>query len=233
MSQVDDAFAKLLKRQPTDAERQHLYSVKDALQLENNDALWLVLIALQHYQTLYEQIPGAIDKLAVDTLRGFRITAEATAKAANESAKADLSKAVAEVAHQVATATARKDMWQWAGMAFALAALLVALVSYMLGVQFDKGFDAGKIEGAATGYQEAKDEKAAANWANTPEGQMAYKLARAGSLEKLASCGQPGWFIADGSCYVKPAPADGSIYGWALSPGTGEPKPISGKKGAR
>jgi len=233
MSTIDDSFAKLLGRQPSDDEKQKLYRVKDALHLDNDDALWLVLIALQHYQTLYEQIPGAIDKVAVDILRGFRITAEATAKAANESAKADLSKAVAEVAHQVATDTARKDMWQWAGMAFALAVLLVALVSYMLGVQFDKGVDAGKVEGAATGYQQAKDEKAAAAWANTPEGQMAYKLARAGSLEKLANCGLPGWFISDGACYVKPAAADGSIYGWALSPGTGEPKPISGKKGAR
>ena len=48
MSDLDDSFAKLLARQPTDAERQRLYQVRDALGLKNNDALWLVLMALEH-----------------------------------------------------------------------------------------------------------------------------------------------------------------------------------------
>jgi hypothetical protein len=41
MSELDDSFAKLLGRQPSDAERQQLYTVRDALGLKNNDALWL------------------------------------------------------------------------------------------------------------------------------------------------------------------------------------------------
>ena len=39
MSDLDDSFAKLLGRQPSDAERQNLYRVRDALGLKNNDAL--------------------------------------------------------------------------------------------------------------------------------------------------------------------------------------------------
>lgn len=233
MSTLDDSFAKLLGRQPSDGERQKLYKVKDALHLENDDALWLVLIALEHYQTLYEQIPGAIDKVAVDTLRSFRITAEATAKAANESAKADLSKAVAEVAHKVAKDTAGARLWQWAALSILIAMMSIGAIVFAFSIQFEKGFEAGKEEGFAKAYTEAKDEKVAVAWANTPEGKMAYKLAQAGSLEKLATCNQPGWFVSDSSCYVKPLPADGSIYGWALAPGVGEPKPISGKKGSR
>jgi hypothetical protein len=51
MNELEDSFAKLLGRQPTDADRQRLYRVRDALGLKNNDALWLVLMALQHYES--------------------------------------------------------------------------------------------------------------------------------------------------------------------------------------
>ena len=47
MSDLDDSFAKLLGRQPSDAERQSLYRVRDALGLKNNDALWLVLMKMK------------------------------------------------------------------------------------------------------------------------------------------------------------------------------------------
>lgn len=64
MSELEASFTKLLGRQPTDADRQQLYRVRDALQLKDNDALWLVLMALQHYQTLYAGIPDSISEAA-------------------------------------------------------------------------------------------------------------------------------------------------------------------------
>ena len=42
---------------------------------------------------------------------------------------------------------------------------------------------------------------AMASWANTPEGQLAYQLAKAGSLRELATCSGHGWFERDGACY--------------------------------
>ena len=98
MSDLDDSFAKLLGRQPSDAERQSLYRVRDALGLKNNDALWLVLMALQHYQGQYEKFPQAIAQAAKDTLVNFKVTADATVKASAEAAKADLAQAVAAAA---------------------------------------------------------------------------------------------------------------------------------------
>jgi len=41
--------------------------VRDALGLKSNDALWLVLMALQHYQSQYEKFPGRIGRGAKDT----------------------------------------------------------------------------------------------------------------------------------------------------------------------
>ena len=113
MSDLDDSFAKLLARQPTDAERQRLYQVRDALGLKNNDALWLVLMALEHYQGQYEQFPAKIAQAAKETLAGFKATAEA--KAAAEAAKADLAAAVAIAAHRVADQVAGTRELRWGG----------------------------------------------------------------------------------------------------------------------
>ena len=60
MGELDDSFTQLLGRQPSDREKQDLYRVRDALKLKPTDAVWMLLMTLQHYQTLYEQIPARI-----------------------------------------------------------------------------------------------------------------------------------------------------------------------------
>ena len=61
---------------------------------------------------------------------------------------------------------------------------------------------AGYYSGYGIGYTEAKDEKAAAVWANAPEGKEAYRLARAGRIEALYRCDRPGWRIKNGACFA-------------------------------
>ncbi len=58
--ELDSAFEQLVGRQVTDQERIRLYKIKDALKLSPNDSLWLIIIVLEHYNTLYEQIPKKI-----------------------------------------------------------------------------------------------------------------------------------------------------------------------------
>jgi hypothetical protein len=43
VSELEDAFGRLLGYQPTDEERQRLYSVRGALKLKPTDALWSLL----------------------------------------------------------------------------------------------------------------------------------------------------------------------------------------------
>ena len=73
------SFSRLLGRQPSDAERKELYRVWDAFRLKNNDALWLILIALQYYQGQYERFPTVIAQTAKKVLTDFRATAGAAA----------------------------------------------------------------------------------------------------------------------------------------------------------
>jgi len=208
---IDQSFEKLLGRQPSDYEKQHLYRVRDALGLKNNDALWLVLIALQHYENLYEEFPRSIAQAAKDTLVNFKVTADATVKASAEAAKADLAKAVANAAQTVAHNTSAKQMWQWAAGCIAVAFLCVGMFGWYM---HSTGKDSGYKAGYGAGYTEAKDEKAAAAWANTPEGRMAYRFAQSGELQMLARCNGKGWRIERGTCF--PHPVENIIYGWKL-----------------
>ena len=212
MSDLENSFAKLLGRQPSDTERQQLYKVRDALGLKNNDSLWLIIMALQHYQYQFDTFPKLIAQAANDILVNFKVTADAMVIASAEAAKADLAQAVASAAHEVAHNTSAKQMWQWAAGCIAVAFLCVGLFGwYMRSSGHDDGFNSGY----GVGYREAKDEKAAAAWANTPQGKRAYKLAQAGSIDMLSNCDQPGWAVEKGACYPKAAP-NGSIYGWRM-----------------
>jgi hypothetical protein len=70
---LDDSFTALLGRQPTDREKQALYRTRDALKLKTTDAVWLLLMALQHYETLYEQVPAKIATAARTSPRPFEL----------------------------------------------------------------------------------------------------------------------------------------------------------------
>lgn len=122
-----------------------------------------------------------------------------------------VAQAVAAAAQEVAHNTSAKQMWQWAAGCIAVAFLCVGLFGWYM---HSSGKDSGYQAGYGAGYTEAKDEKAAAAWANTPEGRLAYRFAQTGSLASLAKCDRPGWYVEKGVCYVKPA-SDGT-YGWRL-----------------
>lgn len=95
------------------------------------------------------------------------------------------------------------------GLGVALAALLVG---------FYVGNRDGWDQGRASGYASARNEVAAAAWANTPSGQRAWGLDQAGSLDMLASCSGPGWYVQhqDGHRVCYPGTDHGSLSGWFL-----------------
>ncbi|MCW2314065.1 protein mobE [Rhodoferax antarcticus] len=178
-----------------------------ALETTPNDAMLAVLVALDHYETLYGTIPAKIRKESESTLASFKLAAEKTATAAFKTSEAAHADALVQLADKVAIQASTKSMFKWAACCItAVVAILVPALLYT----HSTGIEAGK----GLGYTEAKDEKAAAAWANTPEGKLAYRFAQTGSIANLAKCDRPGWYIEKGVCYVKPA-SDGT-YGWRL-----------------
>ncbi len=89
-NRIDSAFHRLLGRAPTHEEKVRLYKVEDALGLDPNDSLWLVLMALDYYVCLYREIPkqlaGAAEPLrelgrAPEIVQALEEATAATAKA--------------------------------------------------------------------------------------------------------------------------------------------------------
>lgn len=218
MGELDDSFTALLGRQPTDREKQALYRVRDALKLKATDAVWLLLMALQHYETLYESFPGRIEKAARDVTETIRDTALAEAQAAAGQTKKALAEAVREAAIASAKRAAGAQHWKWVGIAATTATLSIGTTAWW---QFGRGERAGLATGWTSATKQCASAAAAASWANTPEGQLAYRLAQAGSLRDLATCAGRGWVARDGSCFVQPE--HGRVHGWRLPSSTGLP----------
>jgi hypothetical protein len=212
----EEAFAKLLGRQPSDAEKQGLYRAREALGLKENDALWLLLLALGHYESLYARFPELIKSAAARVLADLKEAATAEMQASAAATKRDLADAVARTAKQVARATATKRMAQWAIACVATCAACITLVAWLA---WHQSAAAAYARGWGEAYRAAADQKAAASWANTPEGQLAYGLATVGSIRELASCSGRGWIRKDDICY--PRPERGAVHGWRLSMGGG------------
>ena len=97
------AFDQLLERQPTDGERQRLYRARDTLNIKPTDAVWRLLMVLEHYQTHLSRDPAPDRARRPATRpRPFASTAEAQAKAAREETKKGLMKAVTEAVQATA-----------------------------------------------------------------------------------------------------------------------------------
>lgn len=211
MGDLDDSFAQLLGHQASDKEKQDLYRVRDALKLKSTDSVWMLLMVLQHYQTLYEQFPARIAAAAREVTKTVRAAAEAETKAAQEVTKTALMAAVHEAAVKSSASAAGAQRAKWVSVAGGVICVSLLVVGW-------SAFGQGREKGRAVGENVAKRECAAlvtaSSWANTPEGQLAYRLAQAGSLHDLATCSGRGWIAKEGTCFAQPE--HGRVHGWRL-----------------
>jgi hypothetical protein len=209
MANIEESFALLLGRQATEKERQNLYRVRDALNLKGNDSLWLLLMVLEYYRTLYERIPALITEAVRAATRDVQAMAAAQISAALETAKAAVSRAVAEAS----AAVAKREGQRMNPLKWATACVVAATGCLMLVGWF--AYSHGQIAGFASGSEVARRQyanaAALASWANTPEGELGYALAKAGSLRQLATCSGRGWVARDEVCY-----ATSKAQGWRL-----------------
>ena len=211
MVDLQDTFIKLLDRQPTELEIQNLYKVKDALGLSNNDALWQILIVLQHYENKYEAFPKRIELAAVETLNSFSAAANANAKLAMAAATSKLANSMQTIATQVAEDTTLKEKYKWLtflSVTASACALMVFGSGFFLGSEF--GFNNGYVDG----YTKLRNESISAAWGNSQEGQLAYKLATSTDIKVLARCQASGWILKGKYCV--PREQNGVIAGWFI-----------------
>ena len=164
----------------------------------------------------FNRLTGAVQGLdgrmsALDAGLGTKV-ADAQHAATKAVAAAERAEAVANAVREAVLAGARSST-AWAVCIVTAGILVAGGIGYFLGER------AGETVGQANGYQAAMDEKAAASWANTPSGRLAFALDQAGSLNLVASCSGQGWTTETRKgarlCFPRTA-RDGSLYGWTL-----------------
>jgi hypothetical protein len=171
---------------------------------------------VKRIEAVSEKVPQteALQIAVNNVLKEFKTTAGMTVMGETARMKAELTRAAIDVAEKVAKDVAGRERAEWIAGCIAVAFLTFCLFGLLM---HHKGRSAGYSEGHEQGYIEAKDEKAAASWANTPEGELAYGLAQAGSIRKLAHCDGKGWIIKNNSCFPQTG-SDNMIYGWRIKP---------------
>ena len=189
-----------------------ILKIQKSLGIEDNDALWEILLALEFYQNLYQVWPESTRKEVEAVTSRLREAsnqviaaaaaevrkAEASAKASlNQALSQMMSSAVQKAVDQIVQSThaqalriqARK--WGLIG-AVSSAVLVVALAG---GVGW-KAYRAGRTGGYISG------------------------VAEGGEIRHLIRCDNPGWTIEtkkDGSHLCVPhKTGDGDIYGWMV-----------------
>lgn len=114
------------------------------------------------------------------------------------------------------TEAAKRRTIRAAALAGGLVAILIAGAGYGLN---QIGWQDGKQYGVGKTLAQVHDQKIRASWANTPDGQLAYRLYQGGYIPELATCNAPGWKIETRSfgpvCLPVPV-KDGTVYGWSL-----------------
>lgn len=152
---LEELFEQLHGRQATHADKQRLLDTARASGIEQNDAIWSVLLLFDMYHQKCEGLLGRMGNESKKALADFRAQADVQAKAAVATAQRDLAAAVQASAQKVARQVAGKQFVQWA-----LAAVLV--VGVMQAALFGWVWEEAKMYA----YQQVQDEQAAAAWGN-------------------------------------------------------------------
>ena len=183
-----------------------------ALQTTSSDALLCVLMALDHYENLYATIPTKIKKSLDETLIGLQGAMDIQAQTSVNAVQASLIDSVARAAQMVAKDVGAKQKWQWIFGTMIVACFLTGASAWYFHTM---GRQDGYSLGYGIGHQVARNEIAAAAWANTLDGKLAFQLATSTRISDFVNCIGPGWQVKNGICYPFASP-DGNVTGWRL-----------------
>lgn len=123
-----DTGSPTVNLQPTDSDRQALFRARDAFNIKNNAALWLLIAILGHYETLYGKFPALIAEAAASVTGNVRAAAETELRAASARARSELAQSVAKAARDIADRAATTKRSQWIATSLILTASMFIVV---------------------------------------------------------------------------------------------------------
>jgi hypothetical protein len=130
------SFERLLGRQASEEEKIRLLRTKDVLNLRDNDALWMVLMALEEYAYQFDRVPAKIQKETEALVEGHKKILEAEAVNAAEKSLEKLSSALAkqiEVSMEQTSKAKYRVSLGWSVMALVLLSVLCFVSGFVMG----------------------------------------------------------------------------------------------------
>ena len=200
MGDIRNGMKTISGNEPTAAQIARVTSIAHDFDIPKNDALFPLFVALDQYHGVFGELPEKM-----------RLAADAVAKEAAENTKHQVNLGLVEAIHKMgpqigdalvdhAKALNQVDRAKWVGGAVVVVVAAFAAFGW---ITHATGYSTGFEVGQAAGHAAAADEKAMAAWANTPQGRMAYELAKNGTLEMVGNCNGRGWELSQGLCTPK------------------------------
>ena len=194
---IIEKYRALLGRAPSRIETERLERIASVLGLRDNDALWIVLIALEDYDRRYRRAPARIEEALARAIESVRDSADHETRAAAARAIEAIADEAGRIGQEIAAKTTGRDRARWMTIMAGVCATTLFLTA--VGAYY-----AGHKTGAAATSD-------AAAWVVSNEGRQARALAGTGSLPLLTACIDDGWRIDtyEGREVCRPAPGAG------------------------
>jgi len=207
----EDLYQSLHGKPPSPESQVRLLKLGNQLNVQENDALWIVILAMDYYDRLFLEVPDLIVKKTKEALneiqKAHQLTINASVQAireaearANASLAESLNRTIPELVRQ-ALAETRSETFEYALALKARKWITIGLTVGIVGLSAVGwvAYDKGKTEG----YAEA--------------------VPVAGSLNHFVNCDRPGWKIGttkSGDKICSPFPdSDQETYGWKIGGG--------------
>lgn len=216
MQPIEKAMEALIGREPTSAEIEKFYRIKDELGIGNHDAIWSILLALGHYETLYGEIPARIQHVTSELIELHKSALASNAADIELSVKNKLHDAVSsatttmsqEIISSAKDAVGKLRAGDTIRTYLIAGGLIATLFSAVLGAVAWGSYELGA--------QSSHDVHA---WRESKQGMAMSKFAELNNVEAMLTCPKPfeRRSAGDGTyCIPYDFSGDKKIYGWRI-----------------
>jgi hypothetical protein len=147
------------------------------LDIKYNDAIMILMIALEHYQGLYSEMPARIEGAARTAAREAKEAAKYLANTAAQLAQDDLVELMGNAVNQIATNRARTQQWKALGLGIGTATITLLITGWV-------AFQQGKEADAGEAYKVTRHESALAKLGKHAGGAVGLQAGTGGLWQK-------------------------------------------------
>ena len=209
MSDVLKKLSEISGRKPSDADIQRIHAVAHALNVSEYDEYLAIIACLDHYFSLYKEMPDKIVDATNQVAAAAREVAESQLASMAAATQKDLAASVNKAAAKSAAAASTRTMISWIASAIVICCIAVCGVAYA-------AYNMGRTSGWEAGVTSARNEELLLQqrdeFTKTNAFTLAHSAYERGELVEILTCKKRGWVIDNGICYPGYYEKNGNRY---------------------